>query len=508
MVNDMAGIQVPITFKLGVEGNVSGAISNAKSNLMQSQSLSNQSPVAGAGEAAKNTSKLSSGIGQMTGALMKMAGFAFTLLAILQSSKMLIRVMEQVGKLINTLLRPIGDILATLLMPVLMVMKPLGILINTMLRPYLQDMRKAFRSGTKALMAGDTELATKQFGLGLIAAGLGLGKLLTTALLGSMDLLGQLMLSNFENVLQLVVKPFEVLGAVLVGIGNFISRVPGLEDFGKMITGAGEVLTGIPATVHEAFTNAKTEWHNAVMGAITEVSKFFDELGRVNREKIEENNLLIQELYGTKNNASVEQSNWVSASAMGMVGEFDTINQVFKNTEGQCWSISNKFVEFGNELSGVSTKLQNTVKLNFYDSPDSAMQKMMKGITMMDTHSNIGIIAMDTFGMKMSSMAKSALSSLSSIQASASKASSIVSSMQKSSSSSLLLKPKTVNDLIITSDGRTFETSPDDNIFATKGKGVGGTTINLNIGTIQALDGNDMKRKLDELIRDNLRKYA
>lgn len=572
MVNDMAGIQVPITFKLGVEGNVSGAISNAKSNLMQSQSLSNQSPVAGAGEAAKNTSKMSSGIGQMTGALMKMAGFAFTLLAILQSSKMLIRVMEQVGKLINILLRPIGDTLATIIAPVIMLLKPFAIMMNALMRPFLQDARKIFRMGQQARAAGDTETSNALMMKGATVLGLGFVNLLTVAIGEGM----KFMVDIVTSLTNMLIEGFQLLGSVLLGVIGaseetqtaWTNLMDGLQG---TVTQTGEVMKAFisvgVAGISESITNLKNqlvedaknlsagivpvqlsfadlEGQLGAEGSTTaSVKKFYDELEILKKKT--EDNITNLGLFGTSLQKDVfaifksgiddavsdaakfkeifsnlfpsfggmpEGVQQTAASGLAASGPFDEIFSLFDSTlKGDIDGIFSSMTDLINPLHNLFEWfgfLQDATKLLHGEGGAGFKElqvEVAKNITSMESFGNTtskAIGAIDSAVGSAKYFMNQSQFYANQAAASASKAASAANSVSKISS------PKKVNDLIITSDGRTFETSPDDNIFATKGKGVGGTTINLNIGTIQALDGNDMKRKLDELIRDNLRKYA
>ena len=68
---------------------------------------------------------------------------------------------------------------------------------------------------------------------------------------------------------------------------------------------------------------------------------------------------------------------------------------------------------------------------------------------------------------------------------------------------------KEVGDLVITPGGQAFQTSPADYLFATKDPsslGGGGASFDFSGMTIYAADAEDIKRKIDELIQENMSK--
>ncbi len=71
-------------------------------------------------------------------------------------------------------------------------------------------------------------------------------------------------------------------------------------------------------------------------------------------------------------------------------------------------------------------------------------------------------------------------------------------------------KPEEANDFVMTPTGGLIKTNPADYLFGTKNPagmtGGGGTTINQTI-TIYAQDAEETKRKLDDLISENMRRY-
>ena len=69
-----------------------------------------------------------------------------------------------------------------------------------------------------------------------------------------------------------------------------------------------------------------------------------------------------------------------------------------------------------------------------------------------------------------------------------------------------------VTDAVITPSGQVIKTDPSDYLFATKnpenlGAG-GGVTFDFSGMTITALDADEVKKKLDELISDTMSKYS
>lgn len=565
----MAGIQVPVIFKLGVQGNISGAISNAKKNLASGESMGAQAASSGA---------LNSGIGKMAGSLsgilgavMKIAGVALTLTFILTSSKMLIRVLEQLGKLISTLLRPIGDALAIVIAPIMMLLKPFAIMMNALMRPFLQDARKIFRMSQQARAAGDTSASNELMLKGATVLGLGFVNLLTVAIGEGMKFIVDLMVNNVNMLLE----GFQFLGAALlsvvgasdqtiaawntfmnglqetttqtgevikafidVGVTGISESMTKLKD--QLVLDANNIAKGLPETA-KSFQELQKQLGAEGSTSIA-VKAFYDELEEL-RKKTEENQVnfsnfktsLENDVFGvlksgvtgaTEDAAKFKESltnlfpsipeGVAQTAASGLtLGPLDELASIFGGfIKGDWGEVVNGAIELINPLHNLFewfNFLQDATKLLYgeggagFKELQVEVAKNIESMQSFGSTTSKAINAIDGAVGAAKNFMNQAQNYANQAAASASKAASAASSARANSSSST----KKVNDLIITSDGRTFETAPDDNIFATKG-GMGGkgTTINLNIGTIQALNSDDVKRKLDELIRDNLRKYA
>ncbi len=87
------------------------------------------------------------------------------------------------------------------------------------------------------------------------------------------------------------------------------------------------------------------------------------------------------------------------------------------------------------------------------------------------------------------------------------------SAAKKASNDSSSSKSKTAQDVILRPNGEAIYTNPNDTIIATRfgnnlpGAGGNGSNMTFNI-TVNANDGNEMKKYLDQFVRDTMRKYA
>jgi len=92
-----------------------------------------------------------------------------TLLGLVTASKMLIKTVVNITKLLGYLLRPIGNTLASLLRPLYILFRPLAKAFNAFFRTYYKEANKAIAAGNIFLRAGMKEKAAESFGSAFIA---------------------------------------------------------------------------------------------------------------------------------------------------------------------------------------------------------------------------------------------------------------------------------------------------------------------------------------------------
>lgn len=508
-------------------------------------------------------------LGGISKSALGLLGIATGIAGLVMSSKSLQMMLDRIGKILLMFLRPIADMLSILLMPLLMFLKPMAMFINGIMRPYIQEARQAFRVSAQLRRAGDDTGANEAMVAGGMIMGTGL-MAMTVASLGEIGkLLVDLSVGMQQTIVNIIGSLGTViLSAFGASENTILAWQDAIKSTNAVIEANGDVLKALIDVGVEAALKGLSDFKDSLVLRVKELGMKADELAAKTEPAMtatDNYNLSLEKLNATLEDSKVKWGQLGVSITDDIFKAFsDGVAQASKDADVFAEKLKNLFPQLEtpeDKKTGLGDVLGSLITLTSFDEMFQQFEALQKGdiegftkATMEsinplhslqewtdasqktmsfltgelkeETIPNIQklsekmVIAQGDFG-KLGSESIMTSNKFGILQTRTIDLSSATSNLSskfrnfKMPSFSLKdnSKTKTAQDVILRPNGEAIYTNPNDTIIATRfgnnlpGAGGNGSNMTFNI-TVNANDGNEMKKYLDQFVRDTMRKYA